>query len=54
MSIAVWVGLLALAGIAAETSAAMLAYLDGACAQAKPQGSYRPSRICCTPCTLGR
>ncbi|MGX2030320.1 efflux RND transporter permease subunit [Methylocaldum gracile] len=30
MSIAVWVGLIALAGIAAETSAVMLAYLDEA------------------------
>jgi Cu(I)/Ag(I) efflux system membrane protein CusA/SilA len=30
MSIAVWVGLIALAGVAAETSAVMLAYLNGA------------------------
>ena len=30
MSIAVWVGMIALAGIAAETSAVMLAYLDNA------------------------
>lgn len=30
MSIAVWVGVIALAGVAAETSAVMLAYLDGA------------------------
>ncbi|WP_457589166.1 hypothetical protein, partial [Legionella pneumophila] len=28
MSIAVWVGMIALAGVAAETSAVMLAYLD--------------------------
>jgi Cu(I)/Ag(I) efflux system membrane protein CusA/SilA len=38
MSIAVWVGLIALAGIAAETSAVMLAYLDEACAQRKVAG----------------
>jgi CzcA family heavy metal efflux pump len=38
MSIAVWVGLIALAGIAAETSAVMLAYLDEACAQRKAAG----------------
>lgn len=31
MSIAVWVGLIALAGVAAETSAVMLSYLDEAC-----------------------
>jgi Cu(I)/Ag(I) efflux system membrane protein CusA/SilA len=35
MSIAVWVGVLALAGTAAETSAAMLTYLDGAYARRK-------------------
>lgn len=33
MSIAVWVGLIALAGVGAETSAVMLAYLDEACAR---------------------
>jgi Cu(I)/Ag(I) efflux system membrane protein CusA/SilA len=38
MSIAVWVGLIALAGIAAETSAVMLAYLDEACAQRQAAG----------------
>jgi Cu(I)/Ag(I) efflux system membrane protein CusA/SilA len=38
MSIAVWVGLIALAGIAAETSAVMLAYLDEACAQRRAGG----------------
>jgi Cu(I)/Ag(I) efflux system membrane protein CusA/SilA len=38
MSIAVWVGLIALAGIAAETSAVMLAYLDEACAQRQAGG----------------
>jgi Cu(I)/Ag(I) efflux system membrane protein CusA/SilA len=41
MSIAVWVGLIALAGIAAETSAVMLAYLDGACAQRQAAGQLR-------------
>lgn len=37
MSIAVWVGLIALAGVAAETSAVMLAYLDAACRRAAGQ-----------------
>jgi Cu(I)/Ag(I) efflux system membrane protein CusA/SilA len=40
MSIAVWVGLIALAGIAAETSAVMLAYLDEACAQHQAAGQF--------------
>lgn len=38
MSIAVWVGLIALAGIAAETSAVMLAYLDNAYHKQKKLG----------------
>jgi Cu(I)/Ag(I) efflux system membrane protein CusA/SilA len=38
VSIAVWVGLIALAGIAAETSAVMLAYLDEACTRRKAAG----------------
>jgi Cu(I)/Ag(I) efflux system membrane protein CusA/SilA len=41
MSIAVWVGLIALAGVAAETSAVMLAYLDEACAQRQAAGQFR-------------
>jgi Cu(I)/Ag(I) efflux system membrane protein CusA/SilA len=41
MSIAVWVGLIALAGVAAETSAVMLAYLDEACAQRQVAGQFR-------------
>lgn len=41
MSIAVWVGILALAGTAAETSAAMLVYLDSACARRKGVGQLR-------------
>jgi Cu(I)/Ag(I) efflux system membrane protein CusA/SilA len=41
MSIAVWVGLIALAGVAAETGAVMLAYLDEACAQRKAAGQLR-------------
>jgi Cu(I)/Ag(I) efflux system membrane protein CusA/SilA len=41
MSIAVWVGLIALAGVAAETSAVMLAYLDEACAQRKAAGQLQ-------------
>ena len=40
MSIAVWVGLIALAGIAAETSAVMLAYLDEACKQRQAAGQF--------------
>jgi Cu(I)/Ag(I) efflux system membrane protein CusA/SilA len=41
MSIAVWVGLIALAGVAAETSAVMLAYLDEACARRKAAGQLQ-------------
>jgi Cu(I)/Ag(I) efflux system membrane protein CusA/SilA len=40
MSIAVWVGFIALAGIAAETSALMLAYLDEACAERRATGQF--------------
>jgi copper/silver efflux system protein len=40
MSIAVWVGFIALAGIAAETSAVMLAYLDEACAERRAAGQF--------------
>lgn len=38
MSIAVWVGMIALAGVAAETSAVMLAYLDSDYNQQKEKG----------------
>jgi len=41
MSIAVWVGIIALAGVAAETSAVMLAYLDEACKRRKEAGQLR-------------
>ncbi len=41
MSIAVWVGLIALAGVGAETSAVMLAYLDGACDRRRKAGTLR-------------
>ncbi|MGH8508116.1 MAG: efflux RND transporter permease subunit, partial [Gammaproteobacteria bacterium] len=41
MSIAVWVGLIALAGVAAETSAVMLAYLDEACKRRKEAGQLK-------------
>ncbi|MDH4368273.1 MAG: CusA/CzcA family heavy metal efflux RND transporter [Nitrospira sp.] len=41
MSIAVWVGIIALAGVAAETSAVMLAYLDEACKRRKAAGHLR-------------
>lgn len=41
MSIAVWVGLIALAGVGAETSAVMLAYLDEACARRQKAGTLR-------------
>ena len=41
MSIAVWVGLIALAGVAAETSAVMLAYLDEACKRQREAGGLR-------------
>ncbi|MDH4301476.1 MAG: CusA/CzcA family heavy metal efflux RND transporter [Nitrospira sp.] len=39
VSIAVWVGLIALAGVGAETSAIMLAYLNEACARRKKNGT---------------
>lgn len=38
MSIAVWVGMITVVGTAAETSAVMLAYLDGACRRRKAAG----------------
>ncbi|WP_457589355.1 efflux RND transporter permease subunit, partial [Legionella pneumophila] len=38
MSIAVWVGMIALAGVAAETSAVMLAYLDSDYNEQKEKG----------------
>ena len=38
MSIAVWVGMIALAGVAAETSAVMLAYLDSDYNEHKEKG----------------
>ncbi len=41
MSIAVWVGIIALAGVAAETSAVMLAYLDEACKRRQAAGTLR-------------
>jgi Cu(I)/Ag(I) efflux system membrane protein CusA/SilA len=41
MSIAVWVGIIALAGVAAETSAVMLAYLDEACKRREAAGGLR-------------
>lgn len=41
MSIAVWVGIIALAGVAAETSAVMLAYLDEACKRRREAGTLR-------------
>ncbi len=41
MSIAVWVGIIALAGVAAETGAVMLAYLDEACKRRREAGRLR-------------
>jgi Cu(I)/Ag(I) efflux system membrane protein CusA/SilA len=41
MSIAVWVGLIALAGVAAETSAVMLSYLDEAVKRAQAAGRLK-------------
>ena len=41
MSIAVWVGLIALAGVAAETSAVMLAYLDEAVKRRQAAGRLK-------------
>ncbi|MBS0166243.1 MAG: efflux RND transporter permease subunit [Nitrospira sp.] len=41
MSIAVWVGIIALAGVAAETSAVMLAYLNEACKRRQAAGGLQ-------------
>jgi Cu(I)/Ag(I) efflux system membrane protein CusA/SilA len=41
MSIAVWVGVIAVIGTAAETSAVMLAYLNEACQRRKAAGGLR-------------
>ncbi len=41
LSIAVWVGLVALAGLSAETGVVMLLYLDRACAAADKEGRLR-------------
>ncbi|MCX8049327.1 MAG: efflux RND transporter permease subunit, partial [Methylohalobius sp.] len=43
LSIAVWVGLIALAGVAAETSAVMLAYLDEAVRRRQEAGQLNSS-----------
>ena len=44
MSIAVWVGVIALAGLSAETGVVMLLYLDGACEDAGKTGRLRNAR----------
>jgi copper/silver efflux system protein len=44
MSIAVWVGLIALAGVAAETSAVMLAYLNSACQRRRENGALKTTQ----------
>ena len=41
LSIAVWVGIIALAGLSAETGVVMLLYLDRACDAARAQGRLR-------------
>ena len=41
LSIAVWVGIIALAGLSAETGVVMLLYLDRACADALADGRLR-------------
>ena len=38
LSVAVWVGLIALAGLSAETGVVMLLYLDRACDDARADG----------------
>ena len=53
LSIAVWVGIIALAGLSAETGVVMLLYLDRACDTARADGTppdARPSsaRRCST------
>ena len=49
MSIAVWVGLIALLGVDAETGIFMLLYLDLAYAQAKAEGRLRSLPNCTAP-----
>ncbi|MEZ5318395.1 MAG: CusA/CzcA family heavy metal efflux RND transporter [Vicinamibacterales bacterium] len=44
LSIAVWVGVIALAGVSAETGVVMLLYLDGAYAEAVREGRMRDRR----------
>ena len=41
LSIAVWVGIIALAGLSAETGVVMLLYLDRACDTARAEGRLR-------------
>ena len=41
LSIAVWVGIIALAGLSAETGVVMLLYLDRACAATQAEGRLR-------------
>jgi Cu(I)/Ag(I) efflux system membrane protein CusA/SilA len=41
LSIAVWVGIIALAGLSAETGVVMLLYLDRACDAARAEGGLR-------------
>jgi Cu(I)/Ag(I) efflux system membrane protein CusA/SilA len=53
MSIAVWVGLIALPGVDAETRASMLLYLDLACERAKAEAACGASSICATRCSKG-
>ena len=55
LSVAVWVGIIALAGLDAETGVVMLLYLDLAYAQWQQRGpAAQPCRTCATPSTTAR
>jgi len=49
LSVAVWVGIIALAGLDAETGVVMLLYLDLAYDEWKKKGLMRQASICGTP-----
>ena len=52
MSIGVWVGLIALLGVDAETGVFMLLYLDLAYEDARREGRLRSPATCRTPCCM--
>ena len=54
LSIAVWVGLIALAGLDAETGVVMLLYLDQAFDERRSEGRCAASPTCARPSTTAR